>query len=172
MFYCEKLLRELFRAKVPYLVVGGMAVNLHGYDRSTGDLDIMVSLKSADVKRLVRAVKAIGFKPRLPVSLDDLADPEKRRVWIEEKNMLVFSVYNPALEFEQVDILIVDDMDFSQAYLRREDIRAGDTVISLISIPDLIRMKKKAGRKTDKIDIEALETIERIRRHASKKRDR
>ena len=66
MFYCEKLVRELFRAKVPYLVVGGMAVNLHGYDRSTGDLDIMVSLKSADLKRLVRAVKAIGFKPKNP----------------------------------------------------------------------------------------------------------
>jgi hypothetical protein len=171
MFYCEKLLRELYRAKVPYLVVGGMAVNLHGYDRSTGDLDIMVSLKTADVKRLIRAIKAIGFQPRSPVSLDDFVDPEKRRIWIEEKNMSVFSVYNPALEFEHVDILIVDDINFSQAYRRREDIKAGDTVISLISIPDLIRMKKKAGRKTDKIDIEALEAIARIRRHASKKRD-
>ncbi|MBF0386763.1 MAG: hypothetical protein HQL20_02770 [Candidatus Omnitrophica bacterium] len=171
MFYCEKLLRELYRAKVPYLVVGGMAVNLHGYDRSTGDLDIMVSLKTADVKRLVKAIKVIGFKPRLPVSLDDFADPKKRRVWIEEKNMLVFSVYNPALEFEHVDILIADDINFNQAYDRREDIKAGDTVISVVSIPDLIRMKKKAGRKTDKIDIEALEAIARIRRHASKNRN-
>jgi hypothetical protein len=171
MFYCEKLLRELYRAKVPYLVVGGMAVNLYGYDRSTGDLDIMVSLKTADVKRLVRAIKAIGFKPRLPVPLDDLADPEKRRIWTEEKNMLVFSVVNPALEYEQVDILIVDDINFSQAYRRREDIKAGDMVLSLISIPDLIRMKKKAGRRTDKIDIEALEAIARIRRHASKERN-
>jgi len=171
MFYCEKLLRELYRAKVPYLVVGGMAVNLHGYDRSTGDLDIMVSLKTADVKRLIRAIKAIGFQPKLPLSLDDFVDPEKRRIWIEEKNMLVFSVYNPAFEFEHVDILIVDDINFSQAYRRREDIKAGDMVISLISIPDLIRMKKKAGRKTDQIDIEVLEAIARIRRHASKKRD-
>ncbi len=171
MFYCEKLLRELHRGKVPYLVVGGMAVNLHGYDRATGDLDILVSLKTADVKRLVQAIKVIGFKPRLPVSLDDFADPEKRRVWIEEKNMLVFSVYNPELEFEHVDILIVDDINFSQAYRRREDVKTGDMVISLISIPDLIRMKKKAGRKTDMIDIEALEAIGRIRRYASKKRD-
>ncbi len=171
MFYCEKLLRELHRGKVPYLVVGGMAVNLHGYDRATGDLDILVSLKTADVKRLVQAIRVIGFKPRLPVSLDDLADPEKRRVWIEEKNMLVFSVYNPELEFEHVDILIVDDINFSQAYRRREDVKTGDMVISLISIPDLIRMKKKAGRKTDMIDIEALEAIGRIRRYASKKRD-
>lgn len=73
MFYCEKLLRELHRAKIPYLVVGGMAVNLHGYDRSTGDLDIMVSLKTADVTRLVKVIKMIGFRPRLPVSLDDEA---------------------------------------------------------------------------------------------------
>ena len=125
MFYCEKLLRELFREKVPYLVVGGMAVNLRGYDRFTGDLDIMVSSKTADVKRFVRAVKTTGFKPRLPVPLDDLADPVKRRMWIAEKNMLVFSVYNPACELEHVDILITDDVDFDKVHARREDIRAG-----------------------------------------------
>ncbi len=171
MFYCEKLLQKLHRMEVPYLVVGGMAVNLHGYDRSTGDLDIVVSLKAADIEQLVSAIKAIGFKPRMPVSLDDLADSEKRRVWIEEKNMVVFSVYNPVLEYEHVDILIVDDINFKQAYQRREDIKVGKTVISLISIPDLIRMKKKVGRKTDMVDIEALREIMRIKRYASKKRN-
>ena len=50
MFH-ERILRELGRNKIKYLIVGGVAVNLHGYDRVTGDLDILLQLEDANLKK-------------------------------------------------------------------------------------------------------------------------
>jgi hypothetical protein len=39
----RRLVRRLERAKIPYAVVGGMAVNAHGYRRTTGDIKILLA---------------------------------------------------------------------------------------------------------------------------------
>ena len=41
----EKIFRELAQRKIKYMVIGGIAVNIHGYSRATGDLDIMLSFE-------------------------------------------------------------------------------------------------------------------------------
>lgn len=48
------LLRLLNEERVEYLVIGGMAVNYHGYHRSTGDLDLWVSINPQNQDRLAR----------------------------------------------------------------------------------------------------------------------
>jgi hypothetical protein len=55
------LLKFLTEEKVEYLVVGGMAVNYHGYHRSTGDLDLWVAISPENQDRLARALKRFGF---------------------------------------------------------------------------------------------------------------
>lgn len=45
----EKVFRELNKAKVKYLVVGGVAVNLYGYLRFTGDLDLLILLNEEKI---------------------------------------------------------------------------------------------------------------------------
>jgi hypothetical protein len=87
--------------------------------------------------------------------MDDFADPAKRREWIN-KNMVVFSVYNPDDNREHVDILLADKIDFHEAYKRREIIKSGGLTINLISLDGLIRLKEIAGRERDKIDIKEL----------------
>lgn len=47
----EKVFRELNRTKVKYLVVGGVAVNLYGYLRFTGDLDVLLLLEEKNLKK-------------------------------------------------------------------------------------------------------------------------
>ena len=42
MFYID-LLRELYHNKIKYLIVGGVAVNLHGVPRATFDFDLVIS---------------------------------------------------------------------------------------------------------------------------------
>ena len=161
MFY-ERILRELGKSKIKYLVVGGLAVNLHGYDRITADLDIILLLKDSNLTKFVAIVKKLKLKPRLPVRIEDFADVKKRRVWIQEKNMKAFALYNPENETEHLDIVIDYAVDFDEAYKNKEVIKAGDLKIPVIAIPELVQMKKYAGRERDKIDIRALLRIERL----------
>lgn len=158
MFY-ERILKELNRQRIKYLVVGGFAVNLHGYDRVTGDLDIILLMTDTNVKKFVDVAKQFKLKPRIPVALKDFAVPEFRNNWITEKNMKAFALFNPKNEAEHVDVIIDHPVDFKAAYKTKTSIKAGDLTISLISITDLIKMKKAAGRERDKVDIKALKMI-------------
>ncbi len=170
MFY-EQVFRKLNRKKVRYLIVGGIAVNLHGFPRVTGDLDIMLDLNDGkSVNGFVEVVKVLGFKPKIPVKVDDFAILSKRKSWIEEKNMKVFSVYNPSQEIEHIDVLVKNLIDFDKAYKSREIIDVGNLKVSVISIDDLIKLKKVAGRKRDEIDIAALKEIKIFKNEKKQKK--
>lgn len=163
MFY-EQVFKKLNKKKVRYLIVGGIAVNLHGFPRVTGDLDIMLNLKdNKSVNGFVEVIKALGFKPKIPVEVDDFAIPSKRKSWIEEKNMKVFSVYNPSQEIEHIDVLVENLIDFDKAYKTREIVNAGNLKVPVVSIDDLIKLKKISGRKRDEIDIAALKEIKIVK---------
>lgn len=141
------------------MVVGGVAVLLHGFLRATADLDIMVSFDDDNIKAFTDTFKNLGYKPRVPVSLDDFASANNREKWKKEKGMLVFSLYNSLKPQDIVDIFVDEPIPFDEAYDRRELIYAGETSISLISVADLIRLKKIAGRAQDLEDIRALNEL-------------
>jgi predicted nucleotidyltransferase len=162
MFY-ERVFRELARRKIRYLVIGGIAVNIHGYSRATGDLDIMLSLKKDNLERFIELVNTLGFIPRIPVKIEELKDPEKVESWKKEKHLKVFSIYNPQNALEHIDIMVENYIDFGSAYNNREVVTAKGIEISVISIDDLIELKKIAGRKRDEMDIEALKKIKEIK---------
>lgn len=48
-------LRALHHHKVEYILVGGMAVILHGYVRTTGDMDVWVRKTKGNYKKIVKA---------------------------------------------------------------------------------------------------------------------
>lgn len=159
----QKIIQKLNDEQVEYLVAGGIAVNLYGYIRATMDLDILMMLDDVNTGKFIKIVKELGYKPKVPVAIDDFSDPAKRKEWISKKNMIVFSVYNPDNDMEHVDILLEDKIDFHKAYKRREIIKSGGLTINLVSIDDLIRLKEIAGRERDKIDIKALQKIKELR---------
>jgi hypothetical protein len=64
LFDPERILRLLNEANVAYLVIGGLANNLHGYDRATGDLDICYERSRVNLRRLVGVLHAINASLR------------------------------------------------------------------------------------------------------------
>lgn len=64
----ERALQALNSAGVRYLVVGGVAVVLHGHLRTTADLDLVVQLERENVLKAVRALAGLGYRPRAPVA--------------------------------------------------------------------------------------------------------
>lgn len=84
MYYFE-ILEGLYKSKVRYLIVGGLSVNLYGVPRVTQDIDIVIAMDRDNVLKITSLLKELGYVPRLPVSPDDLANPDKVKDWIENK---------------------------------------------------------------------------------------
>lgn len=164
----ESIFRELEEREVKYLVIGGIAVNFHGYDRVTGDLDILVGFEKDNLAKFITAIKSLGWTPRLPVSLEAFANAKNRKVWKNKKGMKVFTIYNPKNEPEHVDVMTEDYIDFEQACRNKNLVFAKGIRIPLASIPDLIRLKKAAGRERDKVDIMALKKIMELKSEKKK----
>lgn len=59
----RKAVAALKRARVPYVLVGGMAVNYYGFPRATIDIDFLIALEDEQAaSSLVGALKKLGFK--------------------------------------------------------------------------------------------------------------
>lgn len=158
MFFHDTL-ALLERGHIRYLVVGGVAVVLHGVVRATADLDLMVDLESSNLKAFLLLVKEAGYHPRVPVKLEDFADAAKRSSWIKEKNMKVFSLFHPGRPGELIDIFPEPPIEFDQAYARRSRVPLGPFEVSIAAIEDLLALKRIAGRPQDLEDIKALENL-------------
>ena len=159
----ETILAGLNDAGVRYVVVGGVAVVLHGHLRFTADLDLVVALDSANAHRAISALQNLGFTPRPPVNAEDFADPSEREKWIREKGLTVFSLWSSRFAGTDVDLFVEEPLPFDEMEARGVEAIAGDVRIPVASIPDLIQLKRVAGRPKDLEDIRALEEIERLR---------
>jgi hypothetical protein len=56
----EEIFRELNRRKIDYIVVGGVAVVMHGVVRLTADLDLMVHLEEKNLTKFVKVMNELG----------------------------------------------------------------------------------------------------------------
>ncbi len=161
-----RLLRPVLEALVDtetrFVVVGGVAVVLHGHARLTMDLDLVIDLGPGKAIAAIDALVAIGLRPRVPVEPRDFADPDIRRGWIEERNMQAFPLEDPNDPRRHVDVFVESPVDFEELW--RDSVvkdLGGGLAVRVASIPHLQSMKRAAGRTWDMDDIQALELIRR-----------
>src|SRR3990172_9713428 len=157
----EELFRGLAAARIRYVVVGGVALVLHGVVRFTADLDLLVALDPENLEAFLAAVEDLGYKPKLPLRAGDLANPRTRVEWKETRGMQVFTFYHPQRPMELVDVFIDEPIDFAAVERDRQIFTARDIEIPAISISHLKQLKALSGRPQDLADIQALEDLER-----------
>ena len=156
----ETVFHALNEACVRYLVAGGVAVNIHGYQRMTMDLDLVIQLDSDNIKKAMRSLNQLGYIPIVPVTTDEFVDPDKRKNWIETRNMQVLALQSKQFPETTIDIFVTEPFDFDKEYESAVSAELSpDTVIKIVTIPALIEMKKKAGRARDIDDIKHLQLI-------------
>ena len=163
-----KVFNALNRAKIKYVVAGGTAVVLYGYQRYTHDLDLIVYLEEKNLDKLFEALKAIGYGPKVPVTKEQFKKHENRERWKKEKGMIVFSFVSKDPPFDLIDIFVDEPIKFDIVYKNRVDIKVDRIKIPLISINHLLSLKRKAGRDVDLNDIVQLEEIKRIQNNEKK----
>ena len=158
-FNVRQIFAALNDANVDYVVVGGLAVILHGYLRATADLDLAIGLSPDNSKRGMDALASIGLQPRLPVSLDDFNDADKRADWLRNRNMQVFPLWDPANPIRSVDVFIDEPIEFVDLLADAVVKDMQGLKVRIASIPHLIEMKLRAGRARDLDDIDKLRQI-------------
>lgn len=163
----EPVFSALNGADVRYVIVGGLAVVLHGHPRLTADMDIVLDLESAAARRAIEALTGLGLRARPPVDPLAFADSRQREVWIAEKGMKVFTLFSPANPLLSLDLFVREPMPFEDLWARAETMDLGGIKVRVACLDDMIAMKQAAGRPQDIADIEALEAIKRARRKNS-----
>ena len=153
------LLAALSDANVDYVLVGGLAVSLHGFQRVTMDVDVVLALDDANLSRFIDCARAANLKPVAPISIDALRDPALIDQWHREKGMLSFALREADLMATVIDVLVRPVVPFE--VLKRNAVikLAGRLTIPVACIDDLIALKTGTGRSKDALDIEELRKL-------------
>ncbi len=134
----------LNKQEVEYLLVGGYAVILHGYRRSTGDMDVWVNVTAENHKKLIKSYLTFGL-PTADISEEN---------FLRNDEMDVFTYGTPPTCIEILKK--VKGCTFDEAYKISKVYDESGLSIKFLHINTLIEAKKAAGRYKDLDDIEKL----------------
>ncbi|MDR2272831.1 MAG: hypothetical protein LBF27_18115 [Sphingobacterium sp.] len=144
--------RNLEQSKVDYIMIGGYATNLHGFQRFTGDLDIWIKDSLDNRKRLREAFR-----------LSDLGDIPQLETISFIAGWTDFHLNNGL----RLDILTemkgLEGFSFDECLQLASIAEIEAVKIPFLHINQLIANKKAVNRPKDQIDVEALEQIIKLR---------
>ena len=159
-----EIVQCLNTASIRYLAAGGLAVNAHGFVRYTNDLDLVVSLAPDNIRRALDVLSTLGYRPRIPVTSAQFSDQELRETWIKEKGMVVLNLWSDKRRETPIDVFVREPFDFAAEWATASRFPLAEGIaLPVVTLPTLFRMKQAAGRPQDRIDIDELTIIERIR---------
>lgn len=151
--FIERVCKKLSEHNVPYAIVGGHAVALHGAVRGTLDIDLVIVWSATNLKAAEFALNQLGLVSSLPISAEDVFT--HREDYIKNRNLIAWNFHNPDSLNEQVGLIINYDLSLKNTNV----ISAGGFTLSILALDELIAMKKESGRPQDLADIEALEKV-------------
>lgn len=142
--------REFIKAlndnHVEYVLVGGMAVILHGYIRGTGDMDIWVNKTKDNYHQLILAYQQFGMP------LFDMTEED----FLGEK----FDVWSIGVQPVKIEIMTaVKGVLFEEAYAQSQIYTEDGLAIRFMHLNHLIQAKRASGRFRDLDDIEQLTKV-------------
>ena len=156
-----QILQALVDDGVAFVLVGGFAVQLHGFVRTTLDIDLVVAMDDRNLSRFIEVAKRFALGPVIPVPIDSLKNAELIERWHREKGMLAFALREPGVAGSVIDVLVRSEVPYDRLAAGAVSMRLFGREVHVASIDHLLEMKRIAGRPKDLIDIDALERIQR-----------
>jgi predicted nucleotidyltransferase len=139
---------SFFQNKVKYITIGGFAVNIYGYSRNTGDIDIYLEDTIENRLNLRKALKSIN--------LGDFESIETMQFipgWTD------FTLnYGLRLDI-MTAVKGLEDKSFSSLLEDATIVMIGETPVYFIDYENLIIAKKASNRPKDILDIEELAKV-------------
>ena len=141
----QDFIKALEQNKVKYVLVGGYSVILHGYSRTTGDLDIWVEKTKENFQLLTNAFHSFGM------SMFDMTENN----FLHNPNFDVFTFGRPPVSIDIITQL--KGCVFENVYQNSSIVEVDNLLVRLIHINDLLHAKKSANRPKDNDDIQHLQ---------------
>lgn len=133
--------------EVKMILIGGGAVNFHGYQRHSADVDFWIKSDEENFSKLIHTFQEMGFE------VDEFPDEVKKK----DKNISV--KFSP----DDLDLELITRFEisktFDEAYADAEIIKINDKVLKkwrVLSFDDLIESKRRTARPKDFLDIDQL----------------
>jgi predicted nucleotidyltransferase len=145
----EKLLAKLVRADVNFIIVGGVAVALNGFVRTTEDVDILIESSAENVARLLDELGNFGEGHARELSPADFSESEGAIRIIEDFPLDVFT--------------IVRGKRYADLVRSTKSTRIDDVDVRYLDAEMLIALKKDSQRDQDRIDVSALRSLQNKR---------
>ena len=156
----EAIITALNIAAVEYLVVGGLAVNAHGFVRLTRDVDLVIRLTPENAAKGLHALLSIGYRMLIPEQPEAFADKSTRERWREEKGMVVLKLWSDKHRRTPIDIFVYEPFVFEEERSRAASREVLPGVSApVVTLETLLEMKRAAGRPQDLIDIQELRRL-------------
>jgi hypothetical protein len=145
----ERILEELARHSVAYVIVGGLAVQTHGHVRTTVDIDIYPRPDPVNLALLAEALSSLDAR---------ILNPGSEGVTIDAKMLPRATMWQFATRHGAIDVLhdAPGAPPYDELRARALEIRLGDLELAVAGLDDLISMKRASARPVDMQDIAAL----------------
>lgn len=146
----DVILNALVEEGVEFVVIGGLAAQVHGSPSLTGDVDICHSLDRANLERVERVLRKLKATRRMM--------PTGVLAPIDERALRSGDVFTLATRAGDLDLLAHPDpdLDFDKLSRNAIDVEILGVRVRAAGIDDLIAMKRAAGRPKDRVELEIL----------------
>ncbi len=144
----ESLLKLLKEHNVHFVIIGATAFPIHGYSRSTLDVDIFIEPERTNAENTLKALGDFGYDVT-DITVDDLLG---KKVLIRQ--YLVETDIHP----------FVAGINFEEVWQNKVEDKIGSTPVYFASLDNLIKMKQAAGRTKDKEDLQILQALKEKQR--------
>lgn len=135
--------------ELEYMVIGGFAVSVHGYPRTTKDLDVCINKTEENAKKVLAVLSDFGFGS-LNFTIEDFL----------KEDMITQLGYPPI----RIDIINdLNGVDFSVAYNNKTIVNMNGIPTNFIGYNELLINKEKTGRDQDLLDIKILKERNKLK---------
>jgi hypothetical protein len=135
----QDVFQHLDRCSIRFVVIGGMALVLHGSSRPTSDLDVMVDPAPDEANRAMSALSSLGFQPTIPLPL-----------W----QVVVLKLLDR--DGRGIDAFCRAAVPFGALWSSSELAQNGETRVRIASLPHLCRLKRSRGSPRDLCEAEEI----------------
>ncbi len=153
----HKIIKELNKARLGYVLVGAAALVAHGLPRTTLDLDIYVPAKEDSLNKLFRIARALGLQSEQKAILKISHSPD-----LFTDQWICFSYKGQ----DVLDVFLARESEFRKIY--KNSILKKDKKLSIsiriASLHDITAMKKASGRPIDLSDLNLIKEIKKYYR--------
>jgi hypothetical protein len=158
MFAPDELLLTLTGAGVDFVVIGGVAVGVHGFVRATEDLDVVTDPRPENLARLAHVLRGVQA---VQVGVGDFSpdefpyDPTDPRQLAEGDNFRLETSLGP-LDIMQWVAGVASDLAYGDLASRAITVQFRDIDVRICGLEDLRAMKQAAARPQDLRDLDRL----------------